>query len=101
MSAHGTQGVVPVPINTEQADSIAHAAVSGDATTLVEAFAKDSEDDKFAALVAGLSAAYQQDPTATTATLAHALRLANENGHAEMAAHTLLGLLSAGGRHLA
>jgi hypothetical protein len=91
----------PFHVSSEQADDIAHSVLSGDANALAEAINLDVHGAELGALVHGLSAAYQEDPSATTTTLGHALKLAIDAGHVEAAAHVLRALHMAGGEHVA
>jgi hypothetical protein len=84
-------------VSSEQADSIARSALDGDATALAQDINLDTHGAKLGALVHGLSAAYQHNPSATTSTLAQALKLAVNTGHVEAAAHVLRALHLAGG----
>jgi hypothetical protein len=87
----------PIHVSPEQADSIARSALDGDATALAQAITLDTHGPKLGALVHGLSAAYQQNPSATTSTLAQALKLSVNTGHVDAAAHVLRALHLAGG----
>jgi hypothetical protein len=79
-------------------DHITQAALSNNPTALVNAIIEAATESHFTSLVHGVEEAYEQDPTATTATLAHALKLANEEGAAEAAAQATVAALIAGGK---
>jgi hypothetical protein len=80
-------------------NSITDAAMAGDAAQLVQALGETHTQQRAVSLFMSLAAAYHKDPAATTATLAHALQLANnDQAKAEAAAIAMTAALVNGGR---
>jgi hypothetical protein len=78
-------------------DTVTQSVVSEDAAALLEAIIESSTDLHFSSLVHGVEEAYEQHPAATTATLAHALKLADKDCSAKTAAQATVAALIAGG----
>jgi hypothetical protein len=87
----------PVKVSPELAGQIMQSAVSGDAAGLMSFFAPETDDEKFGALVHGLSDAYERDSAATANTLASALKMAMGSNMAQMAVQVMKGLQMASG----